>query len=113
MRQYLNYRIGGTSAAAALLALGLALSAPTGAIAAGTSCGADGSLCSFSVQADGVDLGSGRYTIDPITGLLQIVAPRTFTLQDGSTVGITGINGNADPVLGFSANANTLASGHS
>jgi hypothetical protein len=113
MEQYLKHRIGGISAAGALLALGLALSAPTGAIAGTTSCGSDGSLCSFSVVADGVDLGSGRYTIDPKTGLLQIVAPRTFTLGDGSTVGITGINGNADPVLGFSANANTLASGHS
>jgi len=112
MRQYWKHRIGGTSAAGALLALGLALSAPTGAIAGTTSCG-DGSLCSFSVVADGVDLGSGRYTIDPLTGALQIAAPRTFTLADGSTVGITGINGNADPVLGFSANANTLAFGHS
>jgi len=112
MEQYLKHRIGGISAAGALLALGLALSAPTGAIAGTTSCGADGSLCSFSVVADGVDLGSGRYTIGE-GGVLQIVAPRTFTLGDGSTVGITGINGNADPVLGFSANANTLATGHS
>ena len=112
MRQDLKHRIGGASAAGAVLALCLALSAPAGAIAAGTNCGEGGSLCSFSVQADGVELGTGRYTIGP-DGLLQIVAPRTFTLDDGSTVGITGINGNADPVLGFSASANTLANGHS
>src|SRR4026207_1086550 len=87
MEQYLKHRIGGISAAGALLALGLALSAPTGAMAGTTSCGADGSLCSFSVVADGVDLGSGRYTIGE-GGVLQIVAPRTFTLGDGSTVGI-------------------------
>jgi len=112
MKQYFEHRIGRASAAVASLALSLALSAPAGAIAAGAGCGEDGSLCSFSVQADGQDLGTGRYTIGT-DGLLHIVAPRTFTLDDGSTVGITDINGSPDPVLGFAASANTLANGHS
>src|SRR5689334_706761 len=81
-------------------------------VAGNVSCGADGSLCSFSIQADNQQVGSGRYTIGP-GGVLQIASPVSFTLEDGSTVGVTGVNGNADPVLGFNASAATLATGHS
>jgi len=109
---FTNRSLQAASIAAALITAAWGLGASSIAVAGSTSCGTTGDLCSFELFADGAQVGSGRYTIGE-GGLLQIASPVSFKLDDGSTIGVTGINGNADPVLGFNASAATLGTGHS
>lgn len=68
--------------------------------------------CEWSVTADNVLLGSGSYTVDPKTGDISLAASQRFDLADGGFVSIDGLNGNADPILGFNASAGTGSAGN-
>lgn len=65
--------------------------------------------CNWSITVDSVQVGSGTYNIDPSTGNISLAAPARFDFGDGAYVGIGGVNGNADPILGFNASAGTGA----
>jgi len=85
-------------------------SATTGDISNLPSCGSKGSDCSFEVSLNGQTLGTGNYLIGD-NGDLLLPADQNFTARDGSFINVTGISGNADPILGFSASAGTGNSG--
>lgn len=68
--------------------------------------------CEWSVTADNVLLGEGTYSIDPNTGDISLASPQRFDLGGGGFVSIDGLNGNADPILGFNASAGTGSAGN-
>ena len=103
--------IRAASLAGSVLAVALGFGGSDVALAAGTNCGAEGELCTFSLQVDGVTVGGGSYTIGE-GGALQLGDAVRVTLEDGGFVGVGAISGNADPVLGFNASAGTGLVGH-
>lgn len=78
-----------------------------------TSC--EGGACSWSLLVDGASLMSGMYsaqadgTLFIDMGMMQMTR---VNLADGGFISLNGINGNIDPILGFSAAAGTGAIGH-
>jgi hypothetical protein len=73
-------------------------------------CGASGAECFYTVDLNGVTLGTGNYRIGE-NGEIILPADSNFTAPDGSFVRVTDVSGNADPVLGFNASAGTGATG--
>jgi hypothetical protein len=73
-------------------------------------CGPRGANCFYTVDLNGVTLGTGNYQISE-SGQIILPADSNFTAPDGSFVRVTDVNGSADPVLGFSASAGTGTSG--
>jgi len=68
--------------------------------------------CNWSVQVDGADVLSGTYSILDDGAL--VVTPTdvlSAMLDDGGEVWLTDLYGNADPILGFSLAASTVATG--
>jgi hypothetical protein len=97
-----------------LAALGcvLLVGISTPAFAGTIDCGSNGSLCAISLLIGDTPVGGGTYTIDPKTGNISLSAPvvgRPIDNGDGtfSTLSVDTLNGNADPILGFSTSAGT------
>src|SRR5262245_60295562 len=102
MRHWLSLRLGGMVAAA----LALPLTASAGTI---HDCGDQGG-CAVTLSINGTQVGSGTFSIDPTTGDLSLPATLMGTLG-GSTLSVTDVHGNADPILGYAAAASTGGSG--
>jgi hypothetical protein len=83
---------------------------PSHANAAGLTCNGN---CSWSIDVDGTEVGSGWYEVDAKTGDITLSGPQTFSFADGSSVGVNNMSGNIDPILGFSVAAGTAAIGKS
>jgi hypothetical protein len=66
--------------------------------------------CTWWVN-DGGQVTKGTYTVDPTTGAITLPAEVDLTLQNGDFLDIKKVWGNTDPVLGFSVQAGTGASG--
>ncbi len=68
--------------------------------------------CNWSVDVDGAEVLSGTYSILD-NGDLQVTPTDVLsaTLADGAQVMISGLTGNADPILGFSVAASTALTG--
>ncbi|HJY79267.1 MAG TPA: hypothetical protein VKE95_21665, partial [Burkholderiales bacterium] len=73
-----------------------------------TLCAAD---CAWSVSVDGVQMGSGMYAADPVTGNITLGAPFVMDLGGGAFVRLDSMSGNIDPILGFAVSAGTGAAG--
>jgi hypothetical protein len=102
MRLRLSLRLGGALAAA----LALPLTASAGTI---VDCGTQGG-CAITLSIDSTQVASGSFAIDPKTGELSL--PSTLTGTSGtSTVSVTNVTGNADPILGYAVASNTGGSG--
>ncbi len=67
--------------------------------------------CTWSVEADGVEVGSGSYLVDPTSGEISLGSPLKITLGDGAWAAVNTMTGNADPILGFNVSAGTGAVG--
>jgi hypothetical protein len=93
------------------IAFTLLLGSSTPAFAGTIDCGPDGSLCAMTLSIDGNVVGSGTYTIDPLTGDVSLAAP-VWGQANGGSVYVNSMNGNADPILGFSTSAGTGAGGN-
>jgi hypothetical protein len=95
-----------------LAALITALAAAAPARATGIfDCGPGGANCGITASIDGVNVANGTYSIDPVTGAISLAAPIVVSLN-GGTWTIQSLNGNADPILGFSTSASTGAAGN-
>jgi hypothetical protein len=99
----------------ARLMAGIGLAAATQAFALVSDanipdCGRNNANCFYTVDFNGVTIGTGNYQITE-TGDIQLPADSKFTAPDGSFVKVTDVTGNADPVLGFNASAGTGALG--
>lgn len=66
--------------------------------------------CGWSVSVDGVQVGSGGYPTNA-DGSISVNNPFRWSSGDGSYVSIDSMNGNLDPVLGFSVSAGTASAG--
>jgi hypothetical protein len=105
LSRYMLY--GRASIAGAFAAIALSFGSSGVALAAGTSCGPNGQLCSFQLQVDGATAGTGTYTIDPTTGDISLPGDGvTFRGTDWSFT-VESLTGNADPVLIFATSATT------
>lgn len=67
--------------------------------------------CTWSMEVDGVEVQTGDYTVDPVTGAISLPGPVIVDLGDGASVSLNSLSGNADPILGFNASASTGATG--
>ena len=85
-------------------------SASTASAGTITGCGADGSLCAVTLSIDGNQVASGTFGINSETGAITFNGPITGT-SGGSTLSVTDVHGNADPILGYAAAASTGGSG--
>ena len=94
----------------AALAAVLGIAAPAGATGI-FDCGPGGQNCSITASIDGVNVGSGTFAIDPVTGNLSLAAPIVASLNGGLWQ-IQNVTGNADPILGFATSASTGALGN-
>jgi hypothetical protein len=78
-----------------------------------TNC--ENGACSWSLLVDGAAVMNGMYsaqsdgTLFIDAGMMQMTR---MDLADGGFISLNGVNGNIDPILGFSASAGTGASGH-
>ena len=72
-----------------------------------------GMSCTWSMSVDGNMMASGMYTADPDTGDIQISQPWMIDLADGGFIRLMNMNGNIDPILGFSVAAGTTGTGRS
>ena len=88
----------------------LALAGACNSVQAGTVVPCDGH-CTWSVEADGVEIGSGSYQVDPTSGEISLASPLKISLGDGSWASVNTMTGNADPILGFNVSAGTGAVG--
>lgn len=96
--------------AAAVLLFGIGLGDASAAVVTDSfvPCNSD---CTWSIEVDGVSVGSGFFAVDPGTGVITLGAPVDIALSDGTTVGLSSLSGNADPILGFNFSAGTGAAG--
>ena len=92
-----------------LLAVLVSVSA-SGIAAAGTVVPCDGN-CTYSIEVDGIEVQTGDYTVDPLTGAISLPGPVSVDLGGGATVSLNSLSGNSDPILGFNASASTGAAG--
>jgi hypothetical protein len=107
--RYIPKSVGRTWAISLALALGvLGTTLPSNSFADGLQCAGQ---CTWSISVDNQEVGSGWYTVDPNTGNISLPAPYVLDLGDGSTVAVNAMNGNIDPILGFSVAASTAATG--
>jgi len=107
-----RYKVHGWTGVAGVFAAFALTFGSSGAVsAAGVTCGPNNQACSFRVTVDGVQAGTGNYTIDPETGAITLVTAAEFE-GDGWTASVDSVSGNADPILGFSASASTDGLGH-
>ena len=88
----------------------LALAGACQSAMAGTVVPCNGN-CTWSVDADGVEIASGSYLVDPTSGEISLRSPWSRALGDGAFVSVDTMNGNSDPILGFSVFAGTGAVG--
>jgi len=88
----------------------LALAGACQSAVAGTVVPCD-SRCTWSVDADGVEIASGSYLVDPTSGEISLRSPWSRALADGAFVSVNTMTGNSDPILGFSVSAGTGAVG--
>ena len=88
----------------------LVLAGACNSVLAGTVVPCDGN-CTWSVDADGVEVASGDYWVDPKTGEISLHSALNLDLGGGAFVSVNSMNGNADPILGFSVAAGTGAVG--
>jgi hypothetical protein len=70
-----------------------------------------GTSCTWSVSVDGMQMMSGMYAADPVTGQISLDMPVSMDLGGGAFVRLDNMSGNIDPILGFSAAAGTGALG--
>src|SRR5262249_61254280 len=98
MRHWLLLRLGG----ALVAALALPLTASAGTI----QCGNEGG-CVVTLSINGNQLTSGTFSIDSSTGNLSLPETLMASTMDGSTLKVTDVHGNADPILGYAAAART------
>lgn len=88
----------------------LASAGHVGQATAGTIVPCDGA-CTYAIEVDGVEVQSGAYTVDAVTGAISLPGPVSVDLGDGASVSLNSLSGNADPILGFNASAATGATG--
>lgn len=116
-----KHHLGGAACALALLA------APIPPAFAGTivPCGADVCSSGFNITFNGMAAGGGELLYDATTGDISLnTDPDSvtgtgtvsngsimWTMGDGSTVSVSSLSGNADPILGFGLGATTSTSG--
>src|SRR4051812_5934682 len=104
------YNVARQAAAVAMIGVSLSMSGTALALvnAPGSvpDCGPRGANCFYTVDLNGVTLGTGNYQISE-TGQIILPADSNFTASDGSFVRVTDVSGSADPVLGFNASAGT------
>jgi hypothetical protein len=114
----MNASTATSNVAAALLAAGLSFGFPAASfadISTLPSCGENNSACSWSIEVGDAagggleEVGSGTYSVDD-TGNISFEG-ETIDLGDGSSVAISNLFGNIDPILGFNASAGTGALG--
>lgn len=103
---YASFKFRTVACVLALCAFGAVL--PETASADGLSCNGQ---CTWSIDVDGETVGNGWYEVDSTTGDIRLAGPLTLDLGDGSFVGVNNMNGNIDPILGFSLSAGTGAAG--
>ena len=90
-------------------AVALGLSATAHAIVTDSNipgCGANGSNCFFSVGFNGQTLGTGNFQVAE-NGALDLFASGVWRAPNGNFIRVEDLEGNQDPVLGFSASAGT------
>ena len=69
-------------------------------------CGPLGALCAVTLSIDGKQVASGNFQIDSTTG--DLIWPEVLSGSSGeSTVEVTNVFGNADPILGYATSAST------
>ncbi|MEJ1962609.1 MAG: VPLPA-CTERM sorting domain-containing protein [Gammaproteobacteria bacterium] len=66
-----------------------------------------GGNCTWSVDADGVEVASGAYSVDPESGNITFQVPSSIDLGGGAWASLKNMTGNADPILGFNVSAGT------
>jgi hypothetical protein len=98
-------------ARAVMLAASLTVAGSFGVASAGTIVPCNGLNCSYSIEADGIEVATGQYAIDPKSGAISLPDQVNLVLEDGSSVSINSLSGNADPILGFSVGAGTSTLG--
>jgi len=79
--------------------------------ATGIDCGPGGANCSITASIDGTQVGTGNFSIDPITGAITLTNTITAILNGGH-IYVTDVSGNADPILGFAVSASTGVAGN-
>jgi hypothetical protein len=79
--------------------------------ATGIDCGPGGANCSITASIDGTPVGTGNFSIDPITGAITLTNTIT-AIFNGGHIYVTDVNGNADPILGFGVSASTGVAGN-
>src|SRR3954452_20767234 len=103
-------KVARQAAAVAMMGVSLGISATALALVndpgSVPDCGPRGANCFYTVDLNGVTLGTGNYQISE-TGEITLPADSNFTASDGSFVRVTYVSGSADPVLGFNASAGT------
>jgi hypothetical protein len=67
--------------------------------------------CTWSIDANGAQVASGSFAVDPKTGDIQFTTPGKVSLGGGAWAQIQTLSGNTDPILGFSVKADTAAAG--
>src|SRR5262249_29984674 len=67
--------------------------------------------CVVTLSINGNQLTSGTFSIDSSTGNLSLPETLMASTMDGSTLKVTDVHGNADPILGYAAAASTAGSG--
>ena len=112
--------VGGVYSAGLFLVLTLSASlAQAGTI---VQCGSAICTSDFSIQFNGMNAGGGELLYDSTTGAISlntdpnsligsaVVTPNDtlmWTMGNGSTVSVSSLSGNADPILGFGLGAST------
>lgn len=109
----LSFQLARRAAIAASIGLAFATgnAAATAAAPSKGAASCDLGQCTWEMLVDGVDVLSGTFASASDGSLYVPDQATTVTLADGSSIGVRGLNGNIDPILGFSVSAGTGAVG--